>query len=127
MNNQGTVLKLNKRVSLLYEHTKLTLFLFQRLGSLQEISMPQNGIYHVGVSALSEALTKCPQLRELNLNDNTLTWRGAAALANALPGLQHLRLLNLGDCLLKSKGAIILAEALTQGHQNLEVSSTLCL
>lgn len=93
---------------------------FETLGSLQEVVMPQNGIYHVGIAALAKALTHCPQMRELNLNDNTVTWRGSKALAEALPQLPLLRVLNLGDCLLRSNGTITVAKALAGSHQQLE-------
>lgn len=83
--------------------------------------MPQNGIYHVGITALSEGLRQNPNLRVLNLNDNTLTARGAAAISKSLLFLPGLRSLNFGDCLLKTKGAQFIAEALTDKHTLLEV------
>ncbi|XP_072947058.1 ran GTPase-activating protein-like [Epargyreus clarus] len=85
---------------------------FQNIGTLQEIAMPQNGIYHVGIAALSEAFKCNPALAKLNLNDNTLGARGAAALAGAMPRLKNLKAINFGDCLLKSKGALALAKGL---------------
>ena len=98
-------------------------FLFhveQTLGTLREVVMPQNGIYHLGVKALSDAFKHNTDLEVLNLNDNTLTRKGAAALSEALPLLLKLRVLNLGDSLLKTKGSILIAEALTK-HTQLEV------
>lgn len=86
--------------------------------------MPQNGIYHVGIKELSEALTHNKNLKVLNLNDNTLTEKGANFIAGALPHLQKLKILNLGDCLLKTGGTTIVAEALTEGHPELEVGQT---
>lgn len=83
--------------------------------------MPQNGIYHAGIAALSDAFIQNPNLRVLNLNDNTLTIKGASALAAALPSLQKLQEINLGDCLLKTKGAISIATALAEGHKELQV------
>ena len=83
--------------------------------------MPQNGIYHVGITALSEAFMQNPNLRVLNLNDNTVTKKGAVALAVALRSLQKLEEINLGDCLLRTKGAISIAEALADGHRELQV------
>ena len=68
---------------------------FKTVGTLEEVAMPQNGIYHIGITALSEAFTHNPNLQVLNLNDNT----GAAALVSALPNIQKLQELNLGDCL----------------------------
>lgn len=83
--------------------------------------MPQNGIYHKGVSALAKALSANPRLKILNLNDNTVGPNGAKALAKSLPNLPDLERLNLGDCLLKTRGAIVLAEALAKegAHPNL--------
>ena len=54
--------------------------------------MPQNGIYHPGINALSEAFAKNPNMRHINLNDNTFTAVGAKAMAeNALPHLKNLQ------------------------------------
>lgn len=90
------------------------------IGTLEEIGMPQNGIYHVGISALSEAFTHNKNLQILNLNDNTIGAKGAEAIAAALPNLQNLKQINFGDCLLKTKGATVLAQALKNLHVNLE-------
>lgn len=97
------------------------LFYFQVLGTLEEIEIPQNGIYHKGIRELSEALKSNPKLKVLNLNDNTLGPKGCKALAEALPYLQQLQTVNLGDCLLRNSGALTLAAALEPGHLNLEV------
>uniref|UniRef100_A0A1B6KVR9 Ran-GTPase activating protein 1 C-terminal domain-containing protein n=1 Tax=Graphocephala atropunctata TaxID=36148 RepID=A0A1B6KVR9_9HEMI len=93
---------------------------FKELGSLEEIQIPQNGIYHAGIRQLSEALKCNTGLRVLNLNDNTLGPKGSTALAAALPSLQMLRHINLGDCLLKTSGALSLAGGLQLKHPNLE-------
>lgn len=74
--------------------------------------MPQNGIYHVGISALAESFAKNPQLRILNLNDNTIGSKGSVALSAVLRKLNKIQRLNFGDCLLKTHGAISLATAL---------------
>lgn len=92
------------------------------IGTLVEVSTPQNGIYHKGVSALSDAFKNNPHLKIINLNDNTVREKGAAALASALPALQNLETLNLGDCLLKTKGVLLIAKALTGKHVALKVS-----
>ncbi|KAJ0169424.1 hypothetical protein K1T71_015011 [Dendrolimus kikuchii] len=84
---------------------------FQSMGTLEEITMPQNGIYHAGVAALSSALKQNRNLATLNLNDNTVGAKGAAAIADALPSLKRLKSINFGDCLLKSNGAKALAKA----------------
>lgn len=86
---------------------------FEKLQTLEEVVMPQNGIYHVGITALAKGLSVNPNLRVLNLNDNTIGLKGARALANVLPNFRGLEELNLGDCLLKSKGAKVLAETLS--------------
>ncbi|XP_053994785.1 ran GTPase-activating protein 1 [Hylaeus anthracinus] len=85
---------------------------FQKLTSLEEVVMPQNGIYYQGITALANGLSANPGLKILNLNDNTIGPKGAQALANALPNFRDLEQLNLGDCLLKTGGGMILAEAL---------------
>lgn len=85
---------------------------FERLKTLEEVVMQQNGIYHVGIAAIAQGLSVNPNLRVLNLNDNTIGLKGARALAKVLPIFRGLEELNLGDCLLKTKGALALAEAL---------------
>lgn len=99
--------------------TKALAQVFQTLGTLQEIAMPQNGIYAPGHKALGEALLKCPELRVLNLNDNCLARQGAVHIAEALPTLKELKSVNFGDCLLKSDGAMRIAKAL-ESNVNLE-------
>lgn len=71
--------------------------------------MPQNGIYHAGITALSQAFSHNKNLKILNLNDNTITVKGAQAIADILPGLQNLKSINFGDCLLKTEGALSIA------------------
>ncbi|KAF2351528.1 Leucine-rich repeat [Trinorchestia longiramus] len=93
--------------------------IFRCLGSLEEIVMPQNGIFHEGIAALAEALSHNPNLRVLNLNDNTFTKKGAVAMAKHLPKMQSLEVINFGDCLLRNSGASALAVALVPGHMML--------
>lgn len=45
---------------------------FAQVKSLEEITMPQNGIYHEGITALSSALRENTNMQILNLNDNTI-------------------------------------------------------
>ncbi|XP_072767679.1 ran GTPase-activating protein 1 [Anoplolepis gracilipes] len=85
---------------------------FEKLKTLEEVVMQQNGIYHIGIAAIAQGLSANPNLRVLNLNDNTIGLKGATALAKALPIFQDLEDLNLGDCLLKTKGALVLAKTL---------------
>lgn len=82
--------------------------------------MPQNSIFHVGISALAESFTFNKNLQVLNLNDNIIGHKGAKALYRTLPMLTKLRLINFGDCLLKDKGALFLSKILKDGHADLE-------
>lgn len=82
--------------------------------------MPQNSIYHVGISALAESFMCNKNLQILNLNDNTIGPKGAEALYRTLPMLTKLRLINFGDCLLKDKGASFLSKILKDRHADLE-------
>lgn len=102
------------------EGAKVLADVFRVMGSLEEVIMPQNGIYYKGVRALSNAFKQNRNLRVLNLNDNTVGPKGCAALASVLPYLQNLTHINLGDCLIKNSGAKHLAKALSQGHSQLE-------
>ncbi|XP_053674991.1 ran GTPase-activating protein [Anopheles nili] len=95
--------------------------MFAAIGTLEQIEMPQNGIYYKGIEALSEAFKVNTNLRILNLNDNTIGPKGAAALSEALQPLVHLKEINFGDCLLKTRGAILIGEALHEAHTDLEV------
>merc|ERR1719481_10356 len=92
---------------------------FKLMGSLEEVVMPQNGIYHEGLSALADAFSHNPNLRILNMNDNTFTDKGARAMGQAIMKLDKLEVLNLGDCLLKSAGAKLIARAIKKGHPQL--------
>lgn len=51
------------------------------MGSLEFVSMPQNGINPPGITALAEALSVNKNLKHLNLCDNTFTVTGAEAWA----------------------------------------------
>jgi len=85
---------------------------FKILGSLEEITMPQNGIRPDGVAELAGAFQENKNLKVVNINDNTCTETGAKAIAKCLPNLRNLQTLNVGDCLLKNTGALALAPAL---------------
>lgn len=54
---------------------------FEKIGTLEEIAMPQNGITWKGVTALAKAVELNPLLRSLNLGDNTFGRKGAFAMA----------------------------------------------
>jgi Ran GTPase-activating protein (RanGAP) involved in mRNA processing and transport len=92
---------------------------FKLMGSLEEVVMPQNGIYHEGLAKLADAFSHNPNLRILNMNDNTFTAKGARAMGAALRKLDNLEVLNLGDCLLKSAGAALICHALASRHPGL--------
>ena len=55
--------------------------LFQAMGSLVEVQMPQNGINKAGIAALADAFAANKNLTHINLNDNTFTKTGALAMA----------------------------------------------
>lgn len=88
---------------------------FMDMGSLEELSLYQNGI---GIHGLDGALTLVkiikhnPHLRILNLSDNSLTPKGGKAIAKSLSSLPNLEELYLSDCILRSAGAQALAAAL---------------
>lgn len=86
---------------------------FSRVKTMEEIVIPQNGIYCKGIIALTASLLENPKLKVLDVQDNILTPLGAEALAKVLPKLQNLTRLNIADCLIKSKGALAIAESLT--------------
>jgi len=85
---------------------------FKILGSLEEITMPQNGIRPEGVLSLAEAFKENKNLKCININDNTCTESGAKVLAECVHLLTNLETLNIGDCLVKDRGASILAPSL---------------
>ncbi|KAG8232040.1 hypothetical protein J437_LFUL014443 [Ladona fulva] len=99
------------------EGAKLLARVFKEMKTLEELSMPMNGIYHQGLSELTSALSENPNLRVVDLNDNTVGGKkGAVHVAAMLPQLKKLQKLNLGDCLLKTSGALVLAQALAKGN-----------
>ncbi|KAL5236359.1 hypothetical protein ACI65C_003769 [Semiaphis heraclei] len=97
---------------------------FSLVKTMEEITIPQNGIYCKGILALSKSLLQNPNLKVLDVQDNLLTVLGAEALADVLPKLKNLKHLNIADCLIKSKGALAIAEALNvhESLENLDVS-----
>lgn len=92
---------------------------FTLVKTMEEITIPQNGIYCKGILALTNSLLENPNLKVLDVQDNLLTHHGAVALAHVLPKLKNLKHLNIADCLIKSKGALAIAEALNI-HESLE-------
>lgn len=92
---------------------------FSLVKTMEEITIPQNGIYCKGILALTSSLLENPNLKVLDVQDNLLTPLGAEALAKVLPKLKNLKHLNIADCLIKSKGALAIAEAL-ENHESLQ-------
>ncbi|CAH8826993.1 unnamed protein product [Trichobilharzia szidati] len=85
---------------------------FCDMGTLEELSLYQNGIgIHGidGVFSLVNIIKSNLNLRVLNLSDNSLTPRGGEAVARALSSLVNLEELYLSDCILRSAGAKSLA------------------
>ena len=74
---------------------------FKLMGSLEEVVMPQNGIYHEGLAALADAFSHNPNMKILNMNDNTFTDKGARAMGQALRKLDKLEVSLEGAMLLR--------------------------
>ncbi|XP_067625568.1 ran GTPase-activating protein [Eurosta solidaginis] len=95
--------------------------IFSTIKTLEHIAMPQNSIYHVGITALAAGFRENPNLRILDLMDNTVTEKGAASLADAFAYTPSLQEINIAYCLLKTHGAYHFAEALSEKHLQLEI------
>ncbi|KAK6101894.1 Leucine Rich repeat family protein [Brugia pahangi] len=94
---------------------------FQVLGSLEEITMYQDGIRAKGIEALSESFRYNPNLKIINLSDNTFTVSGACAMAKVVRDLMNLEVLNFGDCLCRDKGALaIISNISLSSHSHLK-------
>ncbi|GAB6031375.1 hypothetical protein CHUAL_009158 [Chamberlinius hualienensis] len=103
------------------EGAKAIAEVFKLYRSLEEIQMPQNGIFFEGIEAIATALAENPKLKHINFNDNIFTVEGAKAMEKTLPKLQNLEVINLGDCLIKTEGATLLASALKSHNKLKEV------
>lgn len=68
-------------IPLIYSLSYISL---QKIGTLEELALPQNGITSKGVEALATCFQSNPNLRIINLNDNTATQLGSAAVAKVL-------------------------------------------
>ncbi|XGW13991.1 hypothetical protein V3C99_000348 [Haemonchus contortus] len=93
---------------------------FTVLGSLEEVSIPQNGIRAAGICALARSFRSNPSLRLININDNTCTVEGALALAEVLDDLTEIEVLDLGDSLCRDDGILSISEALSEHHYKLQ-------
>ncbi|CAH8485052.1 unnamed protein product [Schistosoma guineensis] len=114
--NQGLLLKIfsGGRNRLENVGAQMLSKVFCDMGSLEELSLYQNGIGIHGVDgilSLVKIIKSNPNLRVLNLSDNSLTPRGAEAIARALPSVVNLEELYLSDCILRSTGVKALASA----------------
>ncbi|EDV24961.1 uncharacterized protein TRIADDRAFT_56415 [Trichoplax adhaerens] len=108
---------------------------FKIIGTLEDVSMPQNGIKSEGIVPLVCALACNKSLKRLNLNDNIFSQDGSKALAEvslfcnwfcekhcrkAMANWPYLQYLNVGDCLLGSDGAIAIANVIEKHNPNLQ-------
>lgn len=66
---------------MLFKNSEINCNFVQILGSLEEITMYQDGIRAKGIKALSESFRYNPNLKIINLSDNTFTVTGARAMA----------------------------------------------
>lgn len=83
------------------------------IGTLEEISMPQNGIRAEGIILLTEAIKQNPSLKRLNLGDNTFGNPGAIGMAAVLKDLTQLEIVDFSDCLCRDKGSMAIAHSLS--------------
>jgi len=93
---------------------------FEALGSLEEVRMPQNGIWMDGVTNLVAGLRTNKGLKVVDLQDNTFTHEGdptgVDAWAEALTEWPELHTLNLSDCVLSAEGEVpSLVQKLVEG------------
>lgn len=114
--NQGLLLKIfsGGRNRLENVGAQMLSKVFCDMGSLEELSLYQNGIGIHGIDgilSLVKIIKSSPNLRVLNLSDNSLTPRGGEAIARALPSVVNLEELYLSDCILRSTGVKALASA----------------
>ncbi|CAH8559325.1 unnamed protein product [Dicrocoelium dendriticum] len=85
------------------------------MGTLEEISLYQNGIGIHGVDgvySLVNILKRNRNLRLVNISDNNITPKGGEAIAKALRTLENLEELYLNDCILRSTGCQSLSSVL---------------
>ncbi|CCD66005.1 Ran GTPase-activating protein 2 [Caenorhabditis elegans] len=111
----GTPLKLKKfvcgRNRLEVESTIALSDAFIKLGTLEEIRLPQNGIRDDGIIALAEAFRMNKKLRIIDINDNFCCPEGAIQISEVLSDLQFIEVLDLGDCVCDDPGVLaIIAE-----------------
>jgi Ran GTPase-activating protein 1 len=82
---------------------------FAAHGTLEHVSLPQNGIRQEGMIALARGLAKNPKLRVLEIADNAMNiddgTEGTQAFADALSSWPDLERLDLSDCVLAHEEA----------------------
>jgi Ran GTPase-activating protein 1 len=82
---------------------------FAAHGTLEHVSLPQNGIRQEGMIALARGLAKNPKLRVLKIADNAMNiddgTEGTQAFADALSSWPDLERLDLSDCVLAHEEA----------------------
>jgi Ran GTPase-activating protein 1 len=98
---------------------------FKVIGTLEEISMPQNGIRAEGIIRLADAIRMNTTLKKLNLGDNTFGESGAIAMATALGTLSELEMVDFSDCLCRNRGSMMIAQNLIQSGSQLKVNIVL--
>jgi Ran GTPase-activating protein 1 len=94
---------------------------FKVIGTLEEISMPQNGIRAEGIIRLADAIRMNPELKKLNLGDNTFGEAGAIAMSSALATLSQLEMVDFSDCLCRNRGSMMIAQNLVESGSQLKV------
>lgn len=93
---------------------------FKMIRTLEEISMPQNGIRAEGIICLAKAIGVNRALKRLSLGDNTFGKSGAVAMANALANLSQLELVDFSDCLCRNRGSLSIAQKLIEARSPLK-------
>lgn len=92
---------------------------FAKLGTLERIELPQNGIKKDGIISLAQGIQNLENLRFFNINDNTCTVDGARALANSFQHMENLERVDIGDCLCRS-ATIDIVQTLSDNCDNLK-------
>jgi Ran GTPase-activating protein 1 len=95
---------------------------FKVIRTLEEISMPQNGIRAEGIIRLADAIRMNPELKKLNLGDNTFGEAGAIAMSSALATLSQLEMVDFSDCLCRNRGSMMIAQNLVESGSQLKVN-----
>ncbi len=70
---------------------------FQHMGSLQEVHVPQNGIKDQGMTALLESLTSNKDLRILRVNDNWIKNKATEKLLGVIISCTQIKELDISD------------------------------